>query len=156
MRKLLPWLSIVLPLVCLLLSGHQGMAQTINSARITWYGVYTAKTTTSESATKTISTGVRGPAVNSDHVPFDHTDSRFGYGFRLYGSPPSAQVALTYRTIFPNHQVQDNVYRQLAMNRDDLFIGQLLNSDSDTGLYILQVWHNGKMILEKSFTVGSD
>ena len=41
----------------------------------------------------------------------------------------------------------------LAINRQDLFIGQLLDPDSATGTYTLQLWHNSGMLLEKSFIV---
>ncbi len=126
----------------------------LSGARMTWYGVYTAETSTSVSSTKAIDTGIKPPAQNSDRFSLPADGSiLFGYGYVLIGSPPTALVAFTYRTIFPDGRHQDNIYDRLAINRQDLFIGQRINSDSDTGTYALQLWRNGAMLLEKSFTV---
>jgi hypothetical protein len=126
----------------------------LSGARMTWYGVYTAETSTSVSSTKAIDTGIKPPATNSDHFALPADGSiLFGYGYVLIGSPPTALLAFTYRTIFPDGRYQDNIYDRLAINRDDLFIGQRINSDSATGTYTLQLWHSGAMLLEKSFTV---
>jgi hypothetical protein len=126
----------------------------VTGATMTWYGVYTAASTTSVSSTKAIDTGLTPPATNSDRVPLPANGSvLFGYGYTLIGSPPTALVAFTYRTIFPDGHYQDNIYDRLAINRQDLFIGQRINSDSATGTYSLQLWHSGGMLLEKSFIV---
>lgn len=132
----------------------QAQGASVTGATMTWYGVYTAATTTSVSSTKAIDTGVKPPATNSDRVNLVANDSvLFGYGYRLIGSPPTALVSMTYRTIFPDGTHQDNVYERLAINRKDLFIGERLGSGNDTGKYTLQLWHNGGMLLEKTFTV---
>ena len=157
MRKILLGLAFFLPLLLSPLSNDESWAQggTVTGATMTWYGVYTVATSTNASPTKTISTGITPPAVNNDHVTLAKTTIRIGYGYRLIGSPPTAQVAFTYRTIFPDGRYQDNIYDGLAINRQDLFIGQLLDPDSATGTYTLQLWHNGGMLLEKSFVVSS-
>jgi hypothetical protein len=126
----------------------------VTGATLTWYGVYAAATSTSVSSTKEIGTGIKPPATNSDRVSLPSSGSiLIGYGYNLVGSPPTALVALTYRTLFPDGRYQDNIYDRLAINRKDLFIGQRLNSNSAAGTYTLQVWHSGAMLLEKSFTV---
>jgi hypothetical protein len=156
MRKILLQLALFLPALLMPLSNGASWAQGANvtGATLTWYGVYTVASSTNVSATKTVSKGVTPPSVNNDHVTLSTKDTiRVGYGYRLIGNPPTAEVALTYRTIFPDGRYQDNIYDGLAINRQDLFIGQLLDPDSATGTYTLQLWHNSGMLLEKSFIV---
>ncbi len=156
MRRILLQLALFLPLLLSPLSNQASWAQggSVTGATLTWYGVYTVASSTSVSATKTVSKGVTPPSANSDRVTLSTKDTiRMGYGYRLIGSPGSAEVALTYRTIFPDGRYQDNIYDGLAINRQDLFIGQLLDPDSATGMYTLQLWHNSGMLLEKSFNV---
>lgn len=158
MRNVFLRLASVLPPLLLLLSNHASWAQgaSVTGATMTWFGVYTAASSTSVSSTKAIDTGVKPPATNSDQVPLPANGSvLFGYGYTLAGSPPTALVAMTYRTLFPGGRYQDNIYDRLAINRQDLFIGQRLNADSATGTYTLQLWHNGAMLLAKSFTVAT-
>jgi hypothetical protein len=155
MRKFLLHLALSLPLLLLPLSDHAGWAQSVSvtGATMTWYGVYTAASVTNVSATKSVDSGLTPPAVNSDRITLAKDTVLFGYGYRLIGSPPTALVAFTYRTIFPDGRYQDNIYDRLAINRQDLFVGQALNPNSDAGTYTLQLWRNGGMLLEKSFTV---
>lgn len=158
MREIARRLSLFLPLLLLLLSNHASWAQgaSVTGATMTWYGVYTAATSSSVSSTKEIGTGIKPPATNGDRFSLPASGSiLFGYGYKLTGSPPTALVAFTYRTLFPDGHYQDNIYDGLAINRQDLFIGQRLNSDSATGTYTLQLWHSGGMLLEKTFTVSS-
>lgn len=153
MRKILLRFAFLLPLFLSPLSIHEGWAQTVTGATLTWYGVYTVASSTDVSPTKTVSKGITPPAVNNDHVTLGKDTIRVGYGYRLIGSPPTGEVALTYRTIFPDGRYQDNIYDGLAINRQDLFIGQILDPDSATGTYTLQLWHNSGMLLEKSFNI---
>jgi hypothetical protein len=155
MRKILSRLAFFLPLLLLPLPNQASWAQgaSVTGATMTWYGVYTAASTTRVNSTKSIDTGITPPAVNSDQVTLGGDRTLFGYGYRVIGSPPTALVAFTYRTIFPDGHYQDNIYDRLAINRQDLFIGQGLAADSQTGTYTLQLWHNGGLLLEKRFTV---
>jgi hypothetical protein len=156
MRKILLQLALFLPALLLLPSNQASRAQgaSVTGATMTWYGVYTAAAVTHVNSTKDIGTGITPPATNSDHVSLSTQDKIFfGYGYTLIGSPPAALVALTYRTIFPDGRYQDNIYDRLAINRQDLFIGQTVPPDGQTGTYTLQVWHSGGMLLEKSFVV---
>jgi hypothetical protein len=153
MRKFL--LALFLPLLLLPLPNHASWAQgaSVTGATMTWYGVYTAAKRTHVSGTKDVDTGLTPPAVNSDQVRLGNDTVLFGYGYKLIGSPPTALVAFTYRTIFPDGRYQDNIYDRLAINRQDLFVGEGLDPDSNTGTYTLQLWHNGGLLLEKAFTV---
>jgi hypothetical protein len=156
MRRILVQLALFLPLLLLPPFNHASWAQnaSVTGATMTWYGVYTVASSTSVSSTKTVSKGVTPPSVDNDHVTLSTKDTiRVGYGYRLIGNPPTAEVALTYRTIFPDGKYQDNVYDGLEIDRQDLFIGQLLDPDSATGTYTLQLWHNSGLLLEKSFVV---
>jgi hypothetical protein len=132
----------------------RAQSASVTGATMTWYGVYTAANVTSVTSTKGEDTGVTPPATNSDQVTLPTTGSTlFGYGYTLSGGPPTALVAMTYRTIFPDGSHQDNIYDRLAINRQDLFIGESITSGSPTGTYNLQLWHNSVMLLQKSFTV---
>lgn len=156
MRKIRLHLVLLLPALLLSASNQASWAQgaSVTGATMTWYGVYTAATNTQVNATKNIATGITPPAANSDRVSVPTKDKiSFGYGYTLIGSPPTALVALTYRTIFPDGRYQDNIYDRLAINRQDLFIGQILPPDGQTGTYTLQLWHGGGMLLAKSFSV---
>ncbi|HTV38887.1 MAG TPA: hypothetical protein VMF12_20840 [Xanthobacteraceae bacterium] len=154
MRKILLGFAFLLTFLLSPLCGHESWAQSVTGATMTWYGVYTVASSTDVSPTKTVSKGITPPAANNDHVSLGQKDNiRVGYGYRLIGSPGTAEVALTYRTIFPDGRYQDNIYDGLAINRQDLFIGQILDPDSATGTYTLQLWHNSGMLLEKSFII---
>lgn len=156
MRKILLQLALLLPFLLSPPADHASWAQgaSVTGATMTWYGVYTVASSTNVSATKTVSKGITPPSANNDHITLSTKDTiRVGYGYRLIGSPPTAEVALTYRTIFPDGRYQDNIYDGLAINRQDLFIGQLIDPDGATGTYTLQLWHNSGMLLEKSFVV---
>ncbi len=157
MRKiLLRSVLLFLALLLLPLSTHASRAQdgTVTGATMTWYGVYTVASSTQVTSTKNVATGITPPTANSDRVSLPAKDRlSFGYGYALIGSPPTALVAFTYRTIFPDGTYQDNIYDGLAINRRDLFIGQLLYPNSATGTYTLQLWRKGAMLLEKSFII---
>ena len=156
MRKILLQLALFLPALLMPPSDQASWAQSasVTGATMTWYGVYSAASNTEVTSTKNIATGITPPSANSDQVSLPTKDRiSFGYGYKLIGSPPTALVAMTYRTIFPDGRYQDNIYDRLAINRQDLFIGQILPPDGQTGTYKLQVWHSGGMLLEKSFSV---
>lgn len=128
-------------------------SQEITGAEVTWYGVYAAAS--DETATeKTISRGISPPQTNRDQIPLV-VGTRLGYGYKLTGGPPTAQYTLKYVIKVPSQSDQVSSWPGLAVNRTDLFIGYIFDSDSPAGLYILQVWYANRLLAEKSFNVSS-
>jgi Domain of unknown function (DUF3859) len=159
----------------LLLYNHQILAQTtvLTGARMTWYGSYApaetklVKDPSSTAGTRRVSSGISPPSTNTDRIPF-LSNSRFGFGYQLIGSPPNGEVDLKYVTKVPAPGVVDpdtgrrkmvlqSTYPRLALSRKDLFCGEYLGDykDPPAGVWTLQVWHGDRMLLEKSFTVGN-
>lgn len=143
----------------------------VTGARMTWFGSFTidkAKEVDEPSAAtgqRDILTGIVPPLVNTDRIPFK-ADTWFGFGYELVGHPPDALVTLKYITKIPAPGLPDAVTGQLklvsesnwpdlAIGRKDLFRGFTLGSleNTPTGKWILQVWHDDRMLLEKSFIV---
>jgi Domain of unknown function (DUF3859) len=162
-------------LVTLLQFGHETLAQSpaITGARITWYGNYApgatqlVKDPTSTAGERRVSSGILPPSTNTDRIRFD-PDTRFGFGYELIGSRTNGPVSLKYVTRVPAPGVLDaktgqritvleNTYRNLALDRKDLFCGEFLGDykEPPRGIWILQVWYGDRMLLEKSFTVGN-
>jgi hypothetical protein len=155
MRTLSFRLLILLSFLFLLPMNHQSWAQnpTVTGAQMTWYGIYTATSIIAVDPTKDTSTGISPPASNSDHIVLTAAGGLFGYGYTLSGSPSTATVSLTYKTIFPNGSVETNVYDGLPIGSENLWIGTNFRSTDPTGTWTLQLWYGQKMLLEKSFTV---
>jgi hypothetical protein len=162
-------LAVVLPF-----SGEP-LAQTpvVTGALMTWYGNYApgetklVKDPTSTAGVRRISSGILPPSTNTDRVPVD-PNARFGFGYKLIGSPTSGLVSLRYVTKVPAPGVIDaktgqrltvleNTYRDLALDRKDLFCGEFLGDykEPPRGIWSLQVWYGDRMLLEKSFNVGN-
>lgn len=160
-------------LTSLLLFNRETLAQnaTVTGATMTWYGVYTVgeskevKDAESASGTRRIATGISPPRINNDRIPLA-ANTRFGFGYELVGRPSNAPVTLKYVFKFPPPGVRDVATGQmklveeatwpnLAIGRKDLFIGRFLATEQSApaGAWTLQVWHDKRMLLEKSFTV---
>lgn len=138
-------------LLCLVLMTGKVFAQQVTGAEITWYGVYTAASD-ERTSEKTISRGITPPDTDNDRIPMV-SGTRFGYGYKLTGSPGSAQVTLKYIIKVPSENDEVTYWPGLAINRTDLFIGYIFDSSSPTGMYILQVWYGTRLLAEKSFNV---
>ena len=166
--------SLVL-LAVMLPFGGETLAQTpvVTGALITWYGSYApaetklVKDPASTAGVRRISSGILPPSTNTDRIPFA-PDARFGFGYKLIGSPANGSVSLRYVSKVPAPGVRDaktgqrmtvveNTYRDLALDRTDLFCGEFLGDykEPPRGIWSLQVWYGDRMLLEKSFTVGN-
>jgi hypothetical protein len=141
----------------------------VTGAEMLWYGIYTVGKTTvvkdpkSAAGTRLVSGGIVGPAVNSDRITVTE-NARFGFGYRLHGRPGNAVVPIVHVTIFPGKGIRnaagqlqktESINYNLAINQADLFVGRRMGSpvDETGGVYKIQVWHKGRILLEKQFTI---
>jgi hypothetical protein len=161
--------------VLLLLPGTSVLAQqgTVTGATVTWYGEYQVRSTTETKDAKAVtgsyftSTLVGRPTTNNDQIAIE-PDVRFGFGYRLLGSPGSAVVDIKHVRRFPpegifNPSTGQRVYfeerdLQFAIDRDDLYVGYYLGDDPEhpsniPGVWTFEVWHNNRKLIDKSFTL---
>src|SRR5262245_26577956 len=161
--------SLVLPFGC-----YTGRAQEswITDARVTWYGVYQAghdkvvEDKSSFTGTRTVSTGIVPPTVNSDRIPAI-LNSRFGFGFVLSGTPTDAGVKLVklrFVRNFPAAGITDvktgeRRFREQGEYNMDVALkehlcGYIFERDDELvpGLWSFEVWHGDRKLVEKSFT----
>ena len=159
-------------LILFLVSHHTACAQqaSVSSARLLWYGVYQAGSTsviedkTSATGTRTISTGITPPQVNSDRIPAA-LNTRFGFGYALTGSPANGTAGITHVRVFPPAGIVDpktgerhtteRLQTNFRIDRNDLFIGYLFDHEIQLvpGIWLFQVWSGDQKLLEQSFTV---
>src|SRR5579863_10117171 len=101
-------------LAAMLLFGGETAAQTtvVTGAQITWYGSYApaktrlVKDPASTAGVRRISSGILPPSTNTDRIPFA-PNARFGFGYRLIGSPTNGSVSLRYVTKVPAPVIRD-------------------------------------------------
>jgi hypothetical protein len=159
-------------LMFLLLFHPTASAQqpSVTGARMLWYGIYQAGSTsviedkTTATGTRTISTGIAPPQINSDRIPAA-LNTRFGFGYALTGSPADALAGITYVRVFPPAGIVDpktgerhtssRTEGTFRVDRTDLFIGYLFTDNIELvpGVWLFQVWSGSRKLLEKSFTV---
>ena len=150
-------------------AGQPALAQegTVTRAEMLWYGVYTVgqtreeKDPTSVTGTRLVSGGIVGPVTNSDRIAIA-ANIRYGFGYRLVGSPSSAIVPIVHVTHSPEDVLDvtgkptrvGKLNYNLGINQSGLFIGLKMDGASTTpGVYALQVWHKNRKLLEKNFTI---
>ena len=138
-------------------------------AQILWYGVYevgkTEKVTdpTSATGTRFISSGVRRVGENTDRIAM-RKDVRFGFAYKLSGSPANGSAKITHFRKFPPPGLDDSSGRKslteernfnFGISRTDLFTGFNLGDTEGMpeGVWVFQVTHNGRILAEKSFTL---
>ena len=142
----------------------------VTGARMLWYGIYQAGSTsviedkTSATGTRTISTGITPPQINSDRIPAA-INTRFGFGYALTGSPASGIAAITHVRVFPpagivdpktgERHTSERLETNFRIDRNDLFVGYLFDHEIQLvpGVWLFQVWNGNQKLLEKSFTV---
>jgi hypothetical protein len=167
MRKFL-----LVALSCLLACIPRAYAQeaSIAGATMLWYGVYTAGSTAviadpaTPTGTRTVSTGITPPNINSDRIPAI-LNTRFGIGYVLDGTPADGVARIRHVHTFPPGGIvnpataETNFSEQgeynFAINRKDLFTGYLFERDFTLvpGVWKFEVWNGDRLLLEKSFTV---
>lgn len=150
-----------------------GPAQAQNAratgAQILWYGVYEVgkteevKDPTSATGMRFISSGVRRVGENADRIAM-RKDVRFGFAYKLSGSPSSGSAKITHLRKFPPPGLDDGTGRKslteerdfnFGISRTDLFTGFNLGDTEGMpeGVWVFQIMHNGRILAEKSFTL---
>lgn len=142
----------------------------VTGARLLWYGIYQAGSTsviedkTSATGTRTVSTGITPPQINSDRIPAA-LNTRFGFGYALTGTPADGVAGITHVRVFPpagivdpktgERHTSERLETNFRIDRNDLFIGYLFDHDVQLvpGAWLFQVWNGNRKLLEKSFTV---
>jgi hypothetical protein len=156
-------------LSAILLFGQSARAQqaTVTGAEMQWYGVYTVgefkevKDPNSATGTRLVSSGITGPATNSDRIAV-RDGIRFGFGYRLLGRPGSATVPIVHATEFSGAgglggtgKNSEKINYNLGINQRGLFIGRKMGdaASEPTGVYKFQVWYKNRILLEKQITI---
>jgi hypothetical protein len=152
---------------CLCLSAQieTTSAQNIRATE-QWFGLYTVEgvQTIEDPAApggrRRVGGTIREPTVNSSRIP--HTPgSYFGFGYVLTGAPASESIQMRHVQIFPPPGVRDDSGKlheridtrlNLSTGRD-LFIGISMGNNTLLGTWTLQVWHDGRVLLERKFEV---
>lgn len=139
-------------------------------AQLLWFGNYTTGEVksyddpTSPTGKRLLSSGVRGPATNSDRVAIVPGDYGFGFGFRLGGAPNGTRVRTIhiYRFPPPGIRGKDGTLQQSTTVSGEEVVGQTLHigwrmngqePKEYEGVWTLQVWSEHRLLLERSFTL---
>lgn len=146
-------------------------AQESLRAEMIWYGLYTSgdlrsvDDPSSPTGKKHFSTGVKGPAVNSDRIAIAPSGiTSFGFGYRLSGVPNGTNVRTIHIIRFPGKGVpaRGGGLQETSTTVDqdtvgqDVHIGWRLNGSESKeyeGVWTLQVWSEQKLLLERKFTI---
>lgn len=138
-------------------------AQSISATEI-WYGLYTVEgveTVDDPSAPggkRRVGGRIMEPKQNSARIP--HTPgSYFGFGYVLASSGSDTSVQIRHVILIPPPGLTDNSGKQHtefanSLNLKiggDLFIGLSMGAATPTGVWTLQVWHAGRVLLERKF-----
>jgi hypothetical protein len=89
---------------------------------------------------------------------------KFGFRFKVVGSPPGARVSLKVVTRFPSQGVTNPAKRKTFATSEfssDAIVGEITyrgySFDQDweveTGPWTLELWHDGRRLAEKQFMV---
>lgn len=138
-------------------------------AQILWYGVYEVgkteevKDPASATGTRFISSGVRRIGENTDRIAI-RKDVRFGFAYKLSGSPSNGSAKITHFRKFPPPGLDDGSGRKslteernfnFGISRTDLFTAFNLGDTEGMpeGVWVFRVVHQGRILAEKSFTL---
>lgn len=141
----------------------QANAQSIRATE-TWYGIYTVEgvqTVEDPSAPggkRRIGGRIMEPKQNSTriaHMP----GSYFGFGYVLASSGNDTSAQIRHVILIPPPGLTDNSGKQhteFANNLNlrigsDLFIGLSMGERTPMGVWTAQVWHEGRVLLERKF-----
>ncbi|MBY0531306.1 MAG: DUF3859 domain-containing protein [Xanthobacteraceae bacterium] len=131
-----------------------------------WYGLYTVEGVqiiedpNAPGGKRRVGGKIREPAVNSSRI--QHTPgSYFGFGYVLTGAPSSETITVRHVQLIPPPglrddagNVHDRIQSTLSLNSGrDLFIGISMGNNTLAGTWTLQVWHEGRVLLERKFEV---
>jgi Domain of unknown function (DUF3859) len=91
--------------------------------------------------------------------------TRFGYKYKIFGEPVGATVNLQFVGIYPapgirNPQTQKAMLRDEVVEAKKIFVtsnydGYSLDNDWEVvpGVWVFQIWYQGRKLAEQSFTV---
>ena len=131
-----------------------------------WHGLYTVEGVqtvedpNAPGGKRRVGGKIREPIVNSARIK--HTPgSYFGFGYVLTGAPSSQTVVVRHVQVFPPPGVRDSsgklfdkIDTNLNLNTGrDLFIGISMGDNTAMGTWTLQVWHEGRVLLERKFEI---
>jgi hypothetical protein len=160
--------------VCLLAAGDTfARAQTpiVAGVTITNSGTYTAETTSAPahpgqlSPTGTVGTDVNWQFMSDSPEVRGEVGTEFGMEFRLDGAPAGAAVALDLALVFPPQGMRNPntgaVMHAAKIVFSNVKIGDLslvgYGFDSAweivPGVWRQQIWYQGRMLAEKTFTI---
>ena len=145
-------------------------AQESVSARVQWYGIYTAGETkeiddpTSPTG-KRFTTTPRPPASNSDRIPAQHL--RFGLVYVLSGGADNKTVSVKHVYRFPPGGMPDRVAGGTRSTYEHIMEGVKMGSTTligwsfegaavdqmPLGDWTFEVWYDGRKLVEQHFTV---
>lgn len=145
------------------LFGAPASAQTIRATEL-WYGLYTVEEVqiindpSSPGGQRRVGGKINPPATNATRVP--HVPgSYFGFGYRLTGANPGEPVTVRHVQLIPppglrdsRGEFHDRLDRTLNLSTGrDLFIGLSMGDVTPLGTWTMQVWHEGRVIIERQF-----
>lgn len=141
----------------------QASAQTIRATEL-WYGLYTVEEVqvvedpAAPGGQRRVGGKIKEPAANASRVP--HVPgSYFGFGYRLTGANPGEPVTVRHLQLIPPPGLRDNqgqfhdrLDRTLNLSTGrDLFIGLSMGDSTPLGTWTMQVWHDGRVLIERQF-----
>lgn len=156
---------ILIAAALLFVIAEQANAQNVQATEI-WYGLYTVedvRTIDDPSAPggqRRIGGKIMEPKQNSARIP--HTPlSYFGFGYVLSGAERGASVTVRHLQLIPppgivdnNGKRHDSLDRSLNLSTGrDLFIGLSMGENTPLGIWTFQVWHQGRLLIERKFEV---
>jgi hypothetical protein len=146
-----------------LLFASPAAAQTIRATEL-WYGLYTVEDVqvvedrAAPGGQRRVGGTIKQPAQNASRVP--HVPgSYFGLGYRLSGSNPGETITVRHVQLIPPPGLRDNqgqfhdrLDRTLNLSSGrDLFIGLSMGNATPLGTWTMQVWHEGRVLIERKF-----
>lgn len=153
-------------LFALLLSiafAAQANAQNVQATE-TWYGLYTVEGVNevndpnAPGGKRRIGGKIMEPKQNSGRVP--HTPgSYFGFGYVLSSTGSATTAQIRHVILIPPPGLTDNSGKQHTEFSNtlnlrvggDLFIGLSMGEATPSGIWTMQVWHEGRVLIERKF-----
>jgi hypothetical protein len=140
---------------------HLANAQSVRATE-TWYGLYTVEDVrtiedpNAPGGQRRVGGRIMQPKQNSERIP--HTPrSYFGFGYVLSGS--DATITVRHLQLIPPPGILDSTGKRydsldrtlnLSAGRD-LFVGLSMGENTPLGIWTFQVWHEGRVLLERKF-----
>ena len=160
--------SIAIAFAALLLSAPALAQVKVTAAEIVEYGTYTAEIQTAKRDSKGVLQSDLGDishVATTTTVPAQH-GVRFGYRYKIIGTPVGATIPIKFVTVFPPAGLSPPTMTQPIHNsevNETLKIGDTGYHDYGLddpwelvpGPWTIQLWYGKTKLAEKSFTVTS-